>query len=191
MKSRKRFRVAVLWISCLMLTAVAQGFADAYGKSRHFSEGANHNAESAFGKNDEGSASGGIAGWLLAIANFPVAASILLKAFGKMALPDSGFRETFKRINLRQKKMLMGLHYWLNPLAMSVAIFHFAVAECESTFFPELGLMVMLLVFILGLMIAFKLTPKSMSRAIFKLHTSPISLTIVLSILLIGHSMVD
>lgn len=192
MKLRKlKFGVAILGISCFIVLAGTSGFADGHRESRHSSGGGYNNEETAYREDGGGSGSGQIAGWLLGIANFPVALSILLKTFGKVVSPDSSLKETLKKINLRQKKYLMDLHYWLNPVAVGVAIFHFVVAECRSTFFPELGLIVMLLIFILGLMITFKLAPQSMSRAVLKLHTSPISLTVVLSILLIGHSMVD
>jgi hypothetical protein len=182
---------AIFGISCLIVAAVAQGFADGHRESRHSSEASYYSEQTAYREDGGDSGSGIVAGWLFGIANFPVALSILLKAFGKMAPPNSSIKETLKKTNVQQKKYLMNLHYWLNPLAAGVAIFHFVVAECRSTFFPELGLIVMLLIFILGLMITFKLAPQSMSRTVFKLHTSPISLTVVLSILLIGHAMVD
>lgn len=192
MKLRKlNLWAAILGISCVIVVGVAQGFADGHRESRHSYEGSYYSEATAYREDGGGSGSGVAAGWLFGIANFPVALSILLKAFGKAASPNSSLKEAFKKTNLRQKKYLMNLHYLLNPLAAGVAIFHFIVAECRSTFFPELGLIVMLLILILGLMITFRLAPQSVSRTVFRLHTNPISLTVVLSILLIGHSMVD
>jgi hypothetical protein len=182
---------AVLLVSCLILAAVAPSFADdRHGESRQYSEGGYYGDPA---HRDEGGAkaSGEIAGWFFGIANFPVVLSILLKILAKALPPGSNLKETIVKINQRQKKYLMNLHYWLNPLAAGAAIFHFILAKCESTFVPELGLIVMLLIFILGLMITFKLSPASMRKTIFKFHTSPISLAVVLFILVIGHSMVD
>ena len=48
----------------------------------------------------------------------------------------------------------------------------------------------MLLVCILGLIVTFRLSPASMRKAIFSLHTGPIVLMAGVAILLIGHSMI-
>jgi hypothetical protein len=64
--------------------------------------------------------------WLFGIANFPVGLSILLITSAKAMQSRVGVKEAIKGINLRQKKHLMGLHYWVNPLAIAVAILHFS-----------------------------------------------------------------
>jgi hypothetical protein len=144
------------------------------------------------GRNGHGDgAFGTLAAWLLGIANFTVAVSIVLKTSAKMISPGNDLRKRIERFNIRQKKYFMQLHYWLNPLAIVVAIFHFAGSKCASTLFPELGLAGMLLIFILGLMITLKLAPAPMRRLAFQFHTSPVFLIAILSILLIGHSMID
>ena len=74
----------------------------------------------------------------------------------------------------------MKLHYWLNPVAIGVAIIHFLSTECKATAIPELGLGVMLLICILGLLVTFRLSPASMRKAIFRFHTSPILLWLAL-----------
>jgi len=117
--------------------------------------------------------------------------SILLKGLGKALSPSLSLQEILKQTNRRQKQYLMNLHYWLNPVAIAAAIFHFSLAECPSTFIPELGLGAMLLVFLFGLMVTFKLSPASVRKTVFKFHTSPVSFVVVISILLIGHSMID
>ena len=138
-----------------------------------------------------GNASGVIAAWLFGIANFPVVVSILLRASAKAIQSDLQLRDTLRRMNLRQKKFLMKLHYWLNPIAAGAAIFHFSHSECKSTFFPELGLGAMLVIILLGLLMIFRLSPAAARKPISQFHTSPILLAVVISILLIGHSMVD
>ena len=117
--------------------------------------------------------------------------SILLKACIKMVPEGAHFSEVAARINRKQKQYLMKLHYWLNPVAIGVAIIHFSLTKCEAAFIPELGMGFMLLVCILGLMVTFRLAPASIRKAVFKLHTSPIVLIAGIAILLVGHSMID
>jgi hypothetical protein len=139
----------------------------------------------------EGGESGAIAAWLLAVANFPVVLSLLLRTSARLLPIETELKETLRKINVRQKKHLMFLHYWVNPLAIGVAIFHYLASECKSTAFPELGLAAMFLISVLGIMMALRLSPVFMKKMVFKLHTSPIVLLVVLSILVLGHSMVD
>ncbi len=136
-------------------------------------------------------ASGAIAALLLGIANSPVVLSLLLKASAKIMRSRINTRETIRKFNLRQKKSLMWLHYWINPLAIGVAILHFSSSECRSTAFPEIGLIAMTLISALGLLMTFRLSPASISKAVFRLHTNPVLTAAVLSILLIGHLMID
>jgi hypothetical protein len=139
----------------------------------------------------EGGESGGLAALLFGVANFPVVLSMLLKASASM-LPDRrSLRDRIRTLNLRQKKYLMHMHYWVNPLAFGVAIAHFWSSECRSTAMPEFGMVAMLFVFVLGLMMTFKLSPPSMRRFVFKLHTSPIVTILVFCFLLIGHSVIE
>jgi hypothetical protein len=138
-----------------------------------------------------GGETGGLAALLFGVANLPVVLSMLLKASAKLIQDRISLSDRIRTINLRQKKYLMNLHYWINPLAFGVATFHFMSSECRSTAIPELGMGAMLFVFILGLMMTFKLSPPLMRRFVFRLHTSPIITILVFSFLLIGHSVID
>jgi hypothetical protein len=185
----RKVSLGILAIAFLILIVGPQSYAHRRGESVHYS---GRGAEQRAGQ--EGGAaegSGVIAAWLFGIANFPVALSVIPKTSGKAALPQSSLKITIEKANRRQKRLFMKLHYWMNPVAASVAIFHFSRAECRSTFMPELGMWIMILILILGLMMTFKLSPASMRKAIFKFHTSPVSLLIAISILLIGHSIVN
>ena len=100
-------------------------------------------------------------------------------------------KERIKQLNLRQKKYLRNLHYWVNPLALGIAISHVWSSECRSTSMPELGMGALLILSILGIMMTLKLSPPAMRRVVFKLHTSPIITILVFSSLLIGHAVID
>lgn len=134
---------------------------------------------------------GSLAALLFGIANLPVVLSISMKALARL-LPDrTSIKESITQLNLRQKKHLMKLHYWVNPFALGIAIAHFWSSECRSTAMPELGMGAMLIVSILGLIMILKLSPPATRRIIFRLHTSPIMTILVFSFLLIGHSVID
>ena len=182
-------KLSVWIILCLALTAATRIYAQGHRESgSHYGAG----YEQAAGREEKGGeASGQIAAWLFGIANFPVLFSILLKGCAK-AMPQSlKLKEAVGQINGKQKRYLMKLHYWLNPVAVGVAIIHFLSTKCEATAIPELGLGMMLLICILGLLVTFRLSPAFMRKAIFRLHTSPIVLIAGIAILLIGHSMIE
>ena len=185
-----KLRKLSIWIIlCLALMAATQLYAHGH---RGFASYEGEGYERAAGREEKGGeASGQIAAWLFGIANFPVFFSILLKGCAK-AMPHSlKFKEAVGQMNGKQKRYLMKLHYWLNPIAIGAAIIHFMSTKCEATAIPELGLGVMLLICILGLLVTFRLLPAFMRKAVFRLHTSPIILIAGIAILFIGHSMIE
>jgi hypothetical protein len=185
----RKLGLLIFLFCCLVLTAVAPCIAHERRESGHHSGMGYEQAEGR--EEGPGGASGQIAAWLFGIANLPVVLSILLKACGTMTPQNSHFREATAQLNRQQKRYLMKLHYWLNPVAVGVAIIHFFSTKCETTAIPEIGLGIMLLICIFGIMVTFKWSPASMRKTIFRFHTSSISLLAIISILLIGHSMVD
>lgn len=185
----KRLFLFLFMAICLILMAVGQGDADGRKEGKH---GIKKAYEHAFQKDDHGNeTSGEMAAWLFGVANFPVALSIILKALVKFLPPRLSLRGPLTKFNRQQKKYLMKLHYWLNPLALGIALTHFSLSTCRSTAFPEWGLGIMLVAVLLGLMMKFRLSPARIRQSVFKFHTSPVLLIAGISILLIGHSIVD
>jgi len=182
-------KLSVWIILCLVLTAANLLYAHGHrGSGSYDGEGYEQAAD---GEEKGGEVSGQIAAWLFSIANFPVLISFLLKGCAK-AMPHSlKLKEAVGRMNGKQKRYLMKLHFWLNPIAVGVAIIHFISTKCEATAIPELGLAMMLLICILGLLVTFRLSPAFKGKANFRLHTSPIVLIAGIAILFIGHSMIE
>jgi hypothetical protein len=180
----RTLRSWILLIFCLASSAQAYGNEQTESR-RHMGKvhRQSHGESSGF--------SGAVAGLLLGAANFPVILSVLLKASRKPLPQKSKIKEKLGRLNQLQKRYLMKLHYWLNPFAVGIAIIHFSAARCEATSMPELGLLAMLLISLLGFMVIFKLSPEFMRSAVLKLHTSPILTLAGFSILLIGHAMIN
>ena len=184
-----RFSFGVGMMFCSLLAAVSPALSDDHGKlERHYEDVYEHS----FKNEDHGNeTTGEIAAWMFGVANFPVALSIILKTIGKMIPGRQNVKDMLVKFNRHQKKYLMKLHFWLNPVALGIALTHFSPSTCRTTALPEWGFGVMLAIVLLGLIMKFKLSPASMRQNVFKFHTSPVLLIAAVSILLIGHSIAD
>jgi hypothetical protein len=193
--NRKALLLLICLVFCSVLVSVYQGQADDHKGLKHqLKKTEDHplKKDDNGKKGDHGNeTTGEIAAWMLGVANFPVALSIILKTCAKFIPPGLNFKDPITRFNRQQKRYLMKLHFWLNPVALGIALTHFSLSTCRSTAFPEWGLGIMLVTVLLGLMMKFRLSPASMRQRVFKFHTSPILLIAAISILLIGHSIAD
>jgi hypothetical protein len=143
-------------------------------------------------KDDEGNeTTGQTAVWLLAAANLTVAFSILMKGASRFLTLDPQTKSSFKSFNQLQKKHLMRFHYVLNPVALSIAFFHFLLSSCRSSSLPEWGLIMVIVMVSLGLILKFKLSPKGIRKSVYRLHTTPPSFLIMILLLVVGHLLVD
>mgnify|MGYP000370312931 CR=1 FL=1 len=143
-------------------------------------------------KDDEGNeATGQTAAWLLAAANLTVAFSILIKGANRFLPLEPQTKSSFKSFNQLQKKHLMRFHYVLNPVALSIAFFHFLLSSCRSSSLPEWGLIMVIVMVSLGLILKFKLSPKGIRKSVYRLHTTPPSFLIMILLLVVGHLLVD
>jgi hypothetical protein len=192
-------RKALLLLICLVfgsvLVSASQGQADDHKGSKHqLKKTEEHPLKKDVGgkRGDHGNeTTGEIAAWMFGVANFPVALSIILKTCARFISPGLNLKDPITRFNRQQKNYLMELHFWLNPVAFGIALTHFLLSICRSTTLPEWGLGIMVVTALLGMMMKFRLSPASMRQKVFKFHTSPILLIAAISILLIGHSIVD
>ncbi len=143
-------------------------------------------------RHDKGhEATGQAAAWLFGVANVAVAISLLSKGAVRYAPMSEQSRERIKRLNQKQKKYLMPLHYLLNPVALATALTHFLMSRCPSTALPEWSLVLMSGLIGVGLLVKFRMLPVSLRKRFYLIHTSPLPFAALLSLLLIGHSIVD
>lgn len=191
--SLKLFMIAcmisgALFFLCSSTAAVADDD-DHHYKKRNKDIGAAFNHVKNEDKNE---ASGHAAAWILAVANLNVLISLLIRGTRFAALPAQ-INDRLKRINQIQKKFLLPVHYFLNPLALGVAFIHFmsATSQCRASGLPEWGLILMALITGIGIMVKFKVFPKNLRKNTYRIHTNPIPITLLLVILLIGHAIVD
>jgi hypothetical protein len=144
------------------------------------------------GGGDQGNEfTGEAAGWMFAAANLPVVLSLLLKGAINFVPLAPQSRDRVKRFNQHQKKHLMRFHYFLNPLAASMAVGHFSLSACRSSSLPEWGLAGAASLVLLGMAMKFKVSPVNLRQTVYRIHTSPLSVGLVLIVLLVGHSLVD
>ena len=189
------------WVLCSgILVASAPCAADDHhdGKASlgWHKEGRSHEASTplrkSLGEKDHGDeTTGQIAAWLLAAVNLTVALSISIKGINRFIAISPDLQNSLKKFNQFQKKHLMRFHYYGNPLILGVALLHWLSSRCRSTSLPEWALGMMILVAALGLVLKFKLCPKTLQKNVYKLHTQPLMFLALVTVLVIGHTIVD
>ncbi|WP_372677169.1 hypothetical protein [Desulfosarcina sp.] len=184
------FIVIGLIFACFLFTGTSQ--ADNHGKERGWFEREGQHRPSLFGRDDEGNETAGqMAAWLLAAANLPVVLSMLIRWTNKFVPMVNGLKDALTRFNRLQKKHLMRLHYFINPIVLGVALWHWLSSRCRSTALPEWGFIVMVALIALGLIVKFKLSPKPLRKRVYRLHTQPLLFLAMVMVLTIGHLIVD
>jgi len=140
--------------------------------------------------NEGNETAGQIAAWLLLAANLPVAISILIKWANRFAPLGEKSKSSLAGFNRSQKKHLMFLHYYLNPAILGVAIWHYVSSRCVSTPLPEWGFLLMVTLSICGILINFKLCPKTFRKNVYQIHTHPMIFIAMILVLTAGHLIV-
>lgn len=134
---------------------------------------------------------GQIAAGLFGAANVMIIISLLLKGLIRFFALKPEIQTSLKKFNHQQKKYLMKLHYFLNPIALSVAIIHFLLSSCPSFPLPEWGLIFTSLIVGCGLILKIKFSPRPIKKIAYKLHTHPSIFIFLISIILTGHVIMD
>jgi hypothetical protein len=143
------------------------------------------------GRDEGNETTGQIVAWSLGVANLTVVLSILIRWMRELVSLAPGSKSRLASLNSTQKKFLMKFHYILNPLILLLAVVHWSMSRCKSTALPEWGLVIMGVIAVLGVVLKFKLCPKSFLRNIYRIHTQPFLLLLVISLLVIGHLSMD
>ncbi|BBO86715.1 hypothetical protein DSCO28_72810 (plasmid) [Desulfosarcina ovata subsp. sediminis] len=182
--------VVALIATMFIFTGVAR--ADGHGKLKSWIDRSERDRSSIFDQHDEGNETAGqIAAWLLVAANLTVALSVLIKWTNRFAPVNTGLKNTLSGFNRFQKKHLMRFHYLLNPIVLGIALWHWLSSRCKSTVLPEWGLTVMVVLIALGLIMKLGLCPKPLRKSVYRLHTQPLVLAAMVTVLTIGHLIVD
>jgi hypothetical protein len=134
---------------------------------------------------------GQIAAWLLAAANIPVVMSFLIKGVNRFVPLGHGRNRSLADFNRFQKKRLMPIHYYVNPLVLSMVFWHWLTSCCKSTALPEGAFLLMVVVMALGILLKFKRCPKSLQKGVYQIHTQPLVFISMMLMLTIGHAIID
>jgi hypothetical protein len=143
-------------------------------------------------KDSEGNETAGqIAAWLLIGTNLTIVMSLLTKGANNFAPLGSKLKSSLSSFNRTQKKRLMFLHYYLNPIILGIVLWHWLTSRCKSPILPELGLVMMVMLMGLGIALKFKLCPESFRKKVYQIHTHPLFFLLMVLVLVVGHTMVD
>lgn len=150
-------------------------------------------SENAFNPGERGGrgdgATGALAGFLLVLANLTVFLSLILKGINRLFVLNQETKDSIREFNQAQKKYLRGLHYYLNPIAIGVAILHFHLSTCRSIL-PDASLFIFIGLGILGLILKYKLAPIAVNKIVYNLHCSWVPFFGVILLLMMGHAMI-
>ncbi len=188
----KRFGLIFICMVVAFFLIANTGLAGDHHKAKGWFERERQHRSSLFGKDDEGNETAGqMAAWLLVAANLPVVLSVLIKWTNQFAPVGTGLKDALVRFNRFQKKHLMRFHYFINPLVLGIALWHWLSSRCKSTALPEWGFAVMFALIVLGLIMKFRLCPKQLRKSVYRLHTQPLVFLAMVMVLTIGHLIVD
>ncbi|MBF0376122.1 MAG: hypothetical protein HQK72_01445 [Desulfamplus sp.] len=198
--------VPMVFILSIIILTASMAFADEHFRERRHSKNDENRQEhkedeieqhenilsSLYKREDKGNESTGEAAtWLFVVANITVLISLLSKGIVRFMPLEITVTEKIKSFNKFQKKYLMFFHYLLNPIALIIAFVHFGLSCCVTTFLPELSLALMAAIGIAGILLKLKVSPKSIRKAVYWFHTNPMPIGFALSILVVGHTIVD
>jgi hypothetical protein len=192
-------KVKIIPFGLIMIALVASVFfftgvgqPDDHRKLKGWIERSERDRSSIFGRHDEGNETAGqIAAWLLVVANLPVVLSVLIKWTNRYAPITMGLKNVLSGFNRFQKKHLMRFHFLLNPIVLVIALWHWLSSRCQSTAMPEWGLIVMVGLIALGMIMKLGLCPKPLRKGLYRLHTQPLVFAAMVTVLTIGHLIVD
>lgn len=170
----------------------ASSIADDHPKGRgHFEREDQHRVPFLDGDNEGNETAGQIAAWLLAGANLTIAMSILIRwTHGYLPIGPQ-LKSSLSSFNRFQKKHLIFLHYYLNPVILGIVLWHWLTSRCTSSALPEMGLIMMVILMSMGILLKFKLCPTTIRKSVYQIHTHPVFFIVIILALVIGHTIVD
>jgi hypothetical protein len=144
-----------------------------------------------FGQNRPQNTGDEVTAWLFCASMIPVGLDLLFRFLLRLGFLGEASKRFINRINCVQKKFLMPLHTYLSTMALGLGILHLTLSSCVLNPLPEIGLYVSGFLVITGLLIKWKVVPKSTFKVLYKIHTSLIVLAFLYVILIAGHSVME
>ena len=124
-------------------------------------------------------------------SGLPVAIDLTSRSVIRYLPLTQSVKGFIQRANAVQRKYLMPYHTYLSILALCFGLLHLGLSNCIANPFPEIGLILAGVLVGTGLLIKVKKFPKILRKYLFQLHTSLIVSGALLTILLVGHLIMD
>ncbi len=194
MKTRKVAFMILLLVSCIgfgWLFAAISLPDDDHKENGHFEREDQHQVPFLDEDNEGNETAGQIAAWLLVGANLTIAMSILLRWINNFTPLGPQLKNSLSSFNGFQKKHLMLIHYFLNPVILGIVMWHWLTSRCKSSALPEMGLAMMVVLMGLGIVLKFKLCPVNLRKKVYQIHTHPLFFLSMVLALVVGHTIVD
>jgi hypothetical protein len=190
-----RWGLIALMLACVIgagWLCSASSIADDHPKgSGHFEREDQHRVPFLDRDNEGNETAGQIAAWLLAGANLTIVLTILIRWINRFAPLGPNWKSSLSNFNRFQKRHLMFLHYYLNPVILGIVLWHWLSSRCTSSALPEMGLVMMVLLMSLGIALKFKLCPINFRKNVYQIHTHPLFFLVMVLALFVGHTIVD
>jgi hypothetical protein len=194
MKTRRGILIALLLASLVgfgWLFAASSLADDNHKGGGHFKQDGKHPAPFLDKGNEGNETAGQIAAWLLVGANLTIAMSILIRWANNFAPLGPKLKSSLSSFNGSQKKHLMLIHYYLNPVILGIVLWHWLTSRCKSSALLELGLVMMVVLMGLGIILKFKLCPVNLRKNVYQIHTHPLFFLSMVLALVVGHTIMD
>jgi hypothetical protein len=144
-------------------------------------------------ENEGNDFTGQAAGWLFGIACLPIIFCLITRFINRQVSLGPRLKDLLDRFTRVNKKYFMPFHTYLSILALGLAVFHLSLSTCPNPF-PEWGLIGAGILVITGLIVKLRIiswiSPK-LVKVVYQFHASLVVSGILISILLVGHILMD
>jgi hypothetical protein len=134
---------------------------------------------------------GNATAFLFIVSALPVVVDISARSVNRYLPLHQKAKGFIQRANGVQRKYLMPFHTYLSILALCFGVLHLSLSNCIANPFPEIGLILSGVLVGTGLLFKWKKFPKILRKYLFQFHTSLIVSGVLLTILFVGHSIMD
>ncbi len=121
----------------------------------------------------------------------PVAIDLTSRSVNRYLPLTQSVKGFIQRANGVQRKYLMPYHTYLSILALCFGLLHLGLSNCIANPFPEIGLILSGVLVGTGLLFKVKKFPIILRKYLFQFHTSLIVSGALLTILFVGHLIMD
>jgi hypothetical protein len=140
---------------------------------------------------DGNESTGVLTAWFFSVSMVPVGIKLISRIITRCDRIGEKIKGFFRRVNNFQGKYLMQFHTYLSILGLGFGILHLKLSTCAINPLPEWGLILSGILVITGMFFKWKAIPPKFRNFLYKFHTSLIVSGVLLTILIIGHAVME